>query len=71
MLCSPPPVTRLANQVMATADPLDTAVNESSGKIMTTQKQYIGTPFLVHLRRNLGALPSSERLYKFRTAQYV
>jgi hypothetical protein len=32
-------VTKLANQLMATAELLDTAVKDSSGKIMTTQKQ--------------------------------
>lgn len=31
----------------------------------------MGTPFLVHFLRNLGARPSSERAYKFLTAQYV
>lgn len=35
----PPPVTRLANQVMATAEPLETAVKAKSGKIITTAKQ--------------------------------
>lgn len=38
---------------------------------MTTRKQYIGTPFLVHFLSTLGALPSRARPYKLLTAQYV
>jgi len=68
---SPPAVTRLANHPMTTDELLPTAKKDKIGKIMTTQKQYIGTPDLVHFWRTLGARPSRERAYKFLTAQYV
>jgi hypothetical protein len=54
---------------MATREPLETDVKASNGKTMTAAKQYIGTPFLVQCRKNFGALPSSDREYRFRTAQ--
>jgi hypothetical protein len=49
-------------QVMTCPELVPTARKERKGKIMVTQKHQIGTPFLVHLRKNLGAWPSRARL---------
>ncbi len=50
---------------------LPTARKLRKGKIMVTQKHQIGTPLFVHLRRNFGACPSRDKLYKVREAQYL
>lgn len=62
---------RLASHVMTCPDEEPTARKLSSGKNIVTAKHQIGTPFLVHLRRNLGACPSSDRLYRVREAAYL
>ncbi len=43
----PPAVVMLISHVKALADPFDKLRKARNGKIMTTQKHQIGTPFLV------------------------